>query len=191
MRPTAAIPVTDVPDAVAEIERCARAGLGTILLPELPPVLCWSRHYDPIWAAAQANGMPVFFHVVTGGVRSTRNLGTAVTVKGPMMAVNIGKGQLTDDMVAGPTMRVGNTASAIPQGIIADLVGAGVCERIPNLHFDLVECSAGWPVSSLGVMDRSWRSGTGQDPDWWLGTTPAHRRISRPWDGCNAKCHGR
>ncbi|WP_327100457.1 amidohydrolase family protein [Nocardia vinacea] len=105
MRPTAAIPVTDVPDAVAEIERCARAGLGAILLPELPPVPYWSRHYDPIWAAAQANGMPVFFHVATGGVSVKEETSeTAVTVKGLMMAVNMGKGQLTDDMVAGRTM---------------------------------------------------------------------------------------
>ncbi|WP_433710311.1 hypothetical protein ACQP2U_28695 [Nocardia sp. CA-084685] len=51
---------------------------------------------------------------------------TAVTVKALMMAVNMGKGQLTDDMVAGRTMRVGNTASAIPPGIIADLVGGRV-----------------------------------------------------------------
>ncbi|MEV4235333.1 amidohydrolase family protein [Nocardia sp. NPDC050408] len=102
MRPTAAIPVTDVPDAVAEIERCARAGLGAILLPERPPVPYWSRHYDPIWAAAQANGMPVFFHVATGGVSVKEETSeTAVTVKGLMMAVNMGKGQLTDDMVAG------------------------------------------------------------------------------------------
>ncbi|MEV4235332.1 hypothetical protein ACIBJI_08520 [Nocardia sp. NPDC050408] len=59
----------------------------------------------------------------------------------------------------------GNTASAIPQGIIADIVGGGVCERFPNLHFNLVEYSAGWLVSYLGVMDRSWRTGTGQVPD--------------------------
>ena len=42
MRPTAAIPLTDIDDAVAEIERIARAGLGAILLPEIPPVPYWS-----------------------------------------------------------------------------------------------------------------------------------------------------
>lgn len=36
LRPTAAIPITDVPAAVAEIERIARLGLGAILLPEIP-----------------------------------------------------------------------------------------------------------------------------------------------------------
>lgn len=170
LRPTAAIPLTDVPEAVAEIERAARAGLGAILLPEIPPLPYWSREYDPVWAAAQAHGMPVFFHVATGGVRVKEEVSmTATTVKGLMTAVNMGKGQLTDDMVSGRTMGGGNTASASPQGIIASLVGGGVCERFPDLHFNLVEFSAGWLVSYMGMMDKSWRTGIGQDPDWWLG----------------------
>jgi predicted TIM-barrel fold metal-dependent hydrolase len=170
MRPTAAIPLTHVPDAVAEIERTARAGLGAILVPEIPPVPYWSREYDPVWAAAQANGMPVFIHVATGGVNVKEDTSrTATTVKGLMTAMNMGKGQLTDDMVASRTMGGGNTGAASPQRIIASLVGGGVCERFPNLHFNLVEFSAGWLVSYMGFMDRSWRTGTGQDPDWWLG----------------------
>ena len=170
MRPTAAIPLTHIPDAVAEIERSARAGLGAILLPEIPPVPYWSRDYDPVWAAAQATGMPVFIHVATGGVTVKEQTSrTATTVKGLMTAVNMGKGQLTDDMVSSRTMGGGNTGAASPQRIIAALVGGGVCERFPDLHFNLIEFSAGWLVSYLGFMDKSWRTGTGQYPDWWLG----------------------
>jgi predicted TIM-barrel fold metal-dependent hydrolase len=170
MRPTAAIPLTSIPDAVAEIERTARAGLGAVLLPEVPPVPYWSREYDPVWAAAQANGMPVFIHVATGGVTVKEQTSrTATTVRGLMTAVNMGKGQLTDDMVSSRTMGGGNTGAASPQRIIAALVGGGVCERFPGLHFNLIEFSAGWLVSYLGFMDKSWRTGTGQDPDWWLG----------------------
>ena len=170
MRPTAAIPLTHIPDAVAEIERTARAGLGAILLPEIPPMPYWSRDYDPVWAAAQAHGLPVFFHVATGGVKTKEDTSrTAQTVKGMMTAVNMGKGQLTDAMVAGRTMGGGNTAAAGPQRIIAELVGAGVCERFPDLHFNFIEFSAHWLVSYMAVMDRSWRTGTGQDPHWWLG----------------------
>jgi predicted TIM-barrel fold metal-dependent hydrolase len=170
MRPTAAIPLTHIPDAVAEIERSARAGLGAILLPEIPPVPYWSREYDPVWAAAQANGMPVFIHVATGGVTVKEQTSrTATTVKGLMTAVNMGKGQLTDDMVSSRTMGGGNTGASSPQRIIASLVSGGVCERFPDLHFNLIEFSAGWLVSYLGFMDKSWRTGTGQDPDWWLG----------------------
>jgi predicted TIM-barrel fold metal-dependent hydrolase len=170
MRPTAVIPLTHIPDAVAEIERAARMGLGAILVPEIPPKPYWSRDYDPVWAAAQANGMPVFIHVATGGVKVKDETSvTATTVKALMTAVNMGKGQLTDDMVASRTRGGGNTGAASPQKIIADLVGGGACERFGDLHFNLVEFSAWWLVSYLGFMDRSWRTGTGQDPDWWLG----------------------
>ena len=169
LRPTAAIPVTDIPEAVAEVERCARLGLGAILIPETPPVPYASRLYDPLWAAAQSNGMPVFIHVATGGVKTKEDTSeTAMTVRSMMTAVNMGKGQLTDDMVSG---RLQNAAAgfASPQRIIADLVGGGVCERFPNLHFNLIEFSAGWLVSYMGFMDKSFRTGIGQDPDWWLG----------------------
>jgi len=143
MRPTAVIPLTHIPDAVAEIERTARMGLGAILVPEIPPKPYWSRDYDPVWAAAQANGMPVFIHVATGGVKVKDETSvTATTVKALMTAVNMGKGQLTDDMVASRTRGGGNTGAASPQKIIADLVGGGACERFPNLHFNLVEFSA-------------------------------------------------
>jgi predicted TIM-barrel fold metal-dependent hydrolase len=170
MRPTAAIPLTDIPDAVAEIERAARLGLGAILLPEIPPIPYWSPEYGPVWQAAQAHGLPVFIHCATGGVRVKEGTSyTAKTVKALMTAVNMGKGQLTDDMVSARTMGGGNTGSASPQRIIADLVSSGVCERFPDLHFNLVEFSAGWLVSYIGFMDRSWRTGIGQDPDWWLG----------------------
>jgi predicted TIM-barrel fold metal-dependent hydrolase len=170
MRPTAAIPLTYIPDAVAEIERCARMGLQAILLPEIPPLPYWSKEYEPVWAAAEAAGMPVFIHVATGGVQvKDGNSSTASTVKALMTAVNMGKGNLTDDMVSNRTMGGGNTGAASPQSIIAALVSGGVCARHPNLHFNLIEFSAGWLVSYMGFMDRSWRTGTGQDPNWWLG----------------------
>ncbi|WOX14762.1 amidohydrolase family protein [Streptomyces sp. N50] len=171
LRPTAAIPITDVPAAVAEIERIARLGLGAILLPEIPPQPYYSREYDPIWAAAQAHDLPVFIHVATGGVKVKQEIsGTAQTVRGLMTSMNMGKGNLTDDMVAGRTMGFAAGAGvAGPQGIIASLVGGGVCERFPDLHFNLIEYTAGWLVSFMGYMDKAWKTGTGQDPDWWLG----------------------
>jgi len=72
-------------------------------------------------------------------------------------------------MVSSRSMGGGNTGATSPQRIIADLVSGGVCERFPNLHFNLTEFGAGWLVSYMGFMDKSWRTGTGQDPDWWLG----------------------
>ncbi|MFK4100309.1 amidohydrolase family protein [Streptomyces sp. NPDC019531] len=169
LRPTAAIPVTDIPEAVAEVERCARLGLGAILIPETPPVPYASRIYDTLWAAAQSHGMPVFIHVATGGVKTRESTSeTATTVRQMMMSVNMGKGQLTDDMVSGRLQSAAAGFSS-PQRVIADLVGGGVCERYPDLHFNLIEFSAGWLVSYMGFMDKSFRTGIGQDADWWLG----------------------
>jgi predicted TIM-barrel fold metal-dependent hydrolase len=170
MGPTAAILLADVSDAVAEIERVFNLGIRALLLPEIPPEPYWSKNYEPVWACAEAHGLPIFMHVATGGVKVKEDSSvTGSTVKGLMTAMNMGKGNLTDDMVAGRTMGGGNTTKASPQKIIADLIGGGVCERHPNLHFNLIEFGASWLVSYLAFMDKSWRMGTGQDPNWWLG----------------------
>ena len=63
------IPLTDIDDAVAEIERVAAGGFRAILLPATPPQPYYSRDFDPVWAAAQANGVHVFIHTQTGGVK--------------------------------------------------------------------------------------------------------------------------
>ena len=46
---------------------------------------------------------------------------------------------------------------------------AGCCQRYPALHFSLIEFNAHWLGSLVGAMDKSWVTGIGQDPDWWLG----------------------
>jgi len=69
LAPTAPIPLTDVDDAVVEIERAAALGFRAILLPATPPKHYYSRDFDPVWAAAQANGVHVFIHTQTGGVK--------------------------------------------------------------------------------------------------------------------------
>jgi len=170
VRPVASIPLTDIPDAVAEIERAHKLGLRALMLPEIPPVPYWSRDYEPVWNVAEELGLPIFIHVATGGVMVKEDASrTGSTVKGMMTAMNMGKGQLTDDMVAGRTMGGGNTAAASPSKIMADLIGGGVPERHPGLTFTLVEFGASWLVSYMAFMDKSWRRGTGQDPKWWLG----------------------
>ena len=45
------------------------AGFRAILLPATPPKPYYSRDFDPVWAAAQANGVHVFIHTQTGGVK--------------------------------------------------------------------------------------------------------------------------
>ena len=54
--PTAPIPLTDVADAVAEIERVAAAGFRAVLLPATPPRSYYTRDLDPVWDALAAPG---------------------------------------------------------------------------------------------------------------------------------------
>ena len=65
-KPTAMLPLTDVADAVAEIERLAGLGIQAVMPPMSAPQRYCTTAYDPVWAAAQANGMVVFFHVGAG-----------------------------------------------------------------------------------------------------------------------------
>src|SRR5690242_11338563 len=69
LAPTAPVPITDIDDAVAEIERVAAAGFRGVLLPAVPPKPYYSRDFDPVWAAAQANRVQLFMHTQTGGVK--------------------------------------------------------------------------------------------------------------------------
>jgi hypothetical protein len=60
-------------------------------------------------------------------------------------------------------------STIVPQQLICELIGGGVPERFPSLHFSLIEFNAHWLASLVGAMDKCWVTGTGQDSDWWLG----------------------
>lgn len=165
--PTAPVPITDVADAVAEIERVAAAGFRAILLPAVPPQPYYSREFDPIWAAARANGTQIFFHTQTGGVKVNDPASTtlrvvmesAAQVNQPMTEATASKRMVTQCIFS----------TIVPQRIICELIGGGVPERYPELHFVLIEFNAHWLASLVGAMDKCWVTGIGQDADWWLG----------------------
>jgi predicted TIM-barrel fold metal-dependent hydrolase len=165
--PTCPVPITDIDDAVAEIERMAAAGFRTILLPAVPPKPYYSSDFDRVWAAAQANGMHVFFHTNTGGVKvndpESTTMKTVMTMSQQVnmpMDSRIASKRMVTQCVMGPI---------VPQQLMIELISGGVPERFPNLHFGLIEFNAHWLVSLMGAMDKAWVTGIGQDPDWWLG----------------------
>ena len=168
LAPTAPIPITDVDEAVVQIERVAAAGFRAILLPATPPKHYYSRDFDPIWAAAQSNGMQIFFHTQTGGVKINDPASTtlrvvmesAAQVNKPMTEASASKRMVTQAVYAG----------LVPGKLISELIGGGVAERYPELHFSLIEFNAHWLASLVGAMDKCWVTGIGQDPDWWIGT---------------------
>jgi len=128
----ALIPVQEPDEAVREIERVAGLGLRSVMLPMQSPADAPynSDRYDPVWAAAQAHGMPVSFHVGTGA--------NPVTERGPGGAVI-------------NYVEVGLGA----QRTLAYLAASGVLERFPALHVVMVECGAGWLSWLLERMDEA------------------------------------
>jgi Amidohydrolase len=165
--PTAPVPITDIDDAVVEIERVAATGMRAILLPATPPVPYYSRDLDPVWAAAQANGVQPFFHTQTGGVKVNDPASTtlkvvtesAAQVNQPITGKSASKRMITQSIYS----------TVVPGQLICELIGGGVPERHPGLHFSLIEFNAHWLASLVGAMDKCWVTGIGQDPDWWLG----------------------
>jgi predicted TIM-barrel fold metal-dependent hydrolase len=165
--PTAPIPITDIEEAVAEIERVAAAGFRGILLPAVPPKPYYSRDFDPVWAAAQANGVHVFMHSQTGGVKVDDPAST--TLKVVMgMAAQVNK-EIDERSASQRMVTQCIYGPMVPQQVIIELIGGGVPERYPDLHFALIEFNAHWLASLVGSMDKCWTTGIGQDPDWWLG----------------------
>lgn len=165
--PTAPVPITDIDDAVAEIERVAAAGFRAILLPATPPQPYYSRHFDPVWAAAQANGVHAFFHTQTGGVKVHDPEST--TLKVVMQSAAEVNRPMTEKSASRRMITQSIYAAIPPQQLMCELIGGGVPERFPGLHFALIEFNAHWLASLVGAMDKCWVTGIGQDADWWLG----------------------
>jgi predicted TIM-barrel fold metal-dependent hydrolase len=174
--PTAPVPITDVGDAVAEIERVAAAGFRAILLPAVPPRPYHSRELDPVWAAAQANGVHAFFHTQTGGVKVDDPAST--TLKVVMESAAQVNQPITERSASRRMVTQCVYGAMVPQQIVCELIGGGVPERYPDLHFALIEFNAHWLASLVGSMDKCWVTGIGQDADWWLG----HWDDGRPAD---------
>jgi hypothetical protein len=61
-------------------------------------------------------------------------------------------------------------STIVPGQLMCELIGGGVPERHPELHFSLIEFNANWLASLVGAMDKAWTTGIGQDADWWLGS---------------------
>jgi hypothetical protein len=111
--------------------------------------------------------MSVFVHTQTGGIKV--NDPEALTLR-----VDDGErpaGQPADDREDGGQAdgHPGRHAADRPQQLICQLIGGGVPERFPDLHFSLIEFNAHWLSSLVGSMDKCWVTGVGQDADWWIG----------------------
>ena len=77
----------------------------------------------------------------------------------------------------------------VPQQVICELIGGGVPERYPDLHFALIEFNAHWLASLVGqhgqVLGHRHRPGR-RLVARRTGTTPVPTTTSRAWRSCSA-----
>jgi predicted TIM-barrel fold metal-dependent hydrolase len=145
-----ALPFWNVEAAVAEIERCAELGLRGALFTGEPqrfgyPVL-GHEHWDPLYAALQATGMPVHLHLGGGETEA--------------VFAERGAGHLHERHTAHGT--VGTAAYQMVElcfknGIqCGDLITCGLLPRFPDLKFVSVETGIGWVPFMLEAADWSY-----------------------------------
>jgi predicted TIM-barrel fold metal-dependent hydrolase len=138
--PIMATPFWDVAASVAEIERCAARGHRGVLFTGEPQrhgfPLLGDRHWDPLWAAAQAAGLPVSFHIGSGEFDEHFSVARLRTHG------------------IGPTV-VRSTVTILLENAhqVVDLLLSGVLPRFPALRFVSVESGIGWIPFLLEAAD--------------------------------------
>ena len=120
----ALIPLTDMTEAVGELERCAKKGLRGVMVSGNPSVPYSDHVYDPFWEAAAEHNMPIVLHVITGSTNDS----TSGKVGG--RRVN------TAEFYMGLIYEVQRSLSTIILG--------GVLERRPKLQVISAENDVGW-----------------------------------------------
>jgi predicted TIM-barrel fold metal-dependent hydrolase len=147
-------PFWDVDAAVAEIERGAAAGHRGILFTGEPkrfglPHL-GDSHWDRLWAAAQAAGLPIHLHLGSGD--------TATSFSPDRIAAH----------GTAATYAYTSTELFLKNGLqVADLLTSGVLPRFPDLKFVSVESGIGWIPFVLEAVDHAYLEGRADRTSEW------------------------
>jgi predicted TIM-barrel fold metal-dependent hydrolase len=127
---TGQVSTLDIGDAVAELERIAEMGYRAVYMPVEPHPLQADynrKDWDPFWAAAEAAGMVIAFHIGTDPIDLSKGDNPGVKYRGPGGAVL----NYTETTFGG-------------QRAVMKLVAAGVLDRHPNLKVLVSEGGATW-----------------------------------------------
>ena len=117
--------------AIAEIERVAELGhRGAVLDPF--EALVGEPEWEPFWAAAEATGLPISYHLGGGANRAVYQMGTW---REPVFAT-VSPMQLDE--------------------ALAETVFSGVLERHPGVRLVLAEAGLGWLPYIIARMDHEW-----------------------------------
>ena len=142
--PLTSLPFWDLDATIAEIERCTEAGHRGIIFSQEPaafglPRLA-DRYWDRLWAATQALGVPVNFHIATGDLSLLEDQGAEET------------GPHANYASIGVSFFLGNART------MAQLTCSGICHRFPDLNFVSVESGVGWIPFALDALDWQWKN---------------------------------
>jgi predicted TIM-barrel fold metal-dependent hydrolase len=137
----ATMPLLDVDDTVAEIERCAAMGFKLAFFPVKPPRVKRDWQYEewnPVWAALEETGMVLGFHIGTEPWDPTQRQG--VYHRGPGGAVL----NYTETTFGG-------------QRAVMQLIASGALDRHPDLKILVSEGGATWGPFIADRMDEGYR----------------------------------
>ncbi len=136
MVPVAALPLLDIDDAVAECRNARKIGLYAVGLSSCPPkgMDDWNSDYwEPLWTAAEQEGMVVGFHIGAGD-------GNDAPHRGPGGAIL----NWVEESYTG-------------QRVVTKMVASGALDRHPGLRILISEGGAGWIPSLADRMDEAYR----------------------------------
>ncbi len=151
----ACIPLPDIQESIAELQRTAKRGIRTFCIPcTAPPELPYSDPaYEPFWQAAEEIGMPLAMHIFTGAVWGM---------------------SLPDYWNQISAYTSANTAI---QWTMETIITSGVLERHPKLKFICGEFETGWLAHWLTRIDHAaYRSPRELSPDLQLKPSEYWRR---------------
>ena len=157
------IPITNVEDAIAQMQHCKRLGLKGVLLGALPGAKGYPTPADDrFWAAAVDLEMPITVHVqfYRTGPRATEP-----TFRYPK------EDPAVMQRLRRPFLEWLCNFGLAPSVSIAQLVLAGVFERHPNLKIFFAETRLGWVPFWLEHMDLWYRRHLGWAQEY-LGFQP-------------------
>jgi predicted TIM-barrel fold metal-dependent hydrolase len=129
----AMIPTWSVEGAMAEVERVAKKGLGSLLLPIVGTPPFNHKQWEPLWSLIEETGLPVVMHQGSGHD----------------MLFYRGRGATVANLLA--------TQSMAPR-TAALLATSGVLAEHPKLHFVFVETNAAWISWAMTCLDHYERS---------------------------------
>ncbi|MFO0997757.1 MAG: amidohydrolase family protein [Alphaproteobacteria bacterium] len=133
--PVGVVPVSNIPEAVKEVQRVAKLGLRAVKVPIVANARPYNRpEYEPLWAALADAGIVLTFHSFTNdNDQYPEDWGEEEGFGGALsfMALSMAEGLQP----------------------VSYMISSGALERHPKLKMAVVESGAGWLAWLLYVLD--------------------------------------